>query len=189
METKRNPSIDVNVEEFTENVAVVIPDLAEMNNYERKSNARKQLVDMGKQILPQLNKLLTSKNPRLRREATKIIELIGAAESIPTFIELLDDDEGSIRWIAAEGLVHIGRESIVPLLNRIVEKGDDNYLKQGARHAFLKLFSEEEKRDFASLLISLKNFNNITILAPVEAFRALITFKHYNFNLATSYVH
>jgi HEAT repeat protein len=178
METKKHSTVDVNYEELTESIASVIPDLSEMNNYQKKVNARRYLVEMGKAILPQLNNLLLSKNIRLRREASKIIEIIGDKESIPVLINLLEDDEGSIRWIAAEGLIHIGRESIVPLLKKIIENGDDTYLKMGARHAFLQLFNDNEKVHFQPLLQSLKNFNNIHILAPVEAFRALIIFKH-----------
>jgi HEAT repeat protein len=178
MESKKHTKIDVNVDEFTENIAVILPDLADLNNYQKKSNARRYLVDMGKVILPQLNKLLESKNSHLRREASKIIELIGDKESIPTLLSLLGDDESSIRWIASEGLVHIGRESIVPLLDTLVQRGDDTYLKLSARHVLIKLFNDEEREDFRPLLLSLKNFNNIAILAPVEAFRALLHFKH-----------
>jgi HEAT repeat protein len=179
MEAKKH-NVDVNYDEFTESIASVIPDLSEMNNYQKKVNARRYLVDMGKEILPQLNKLLLSKNIRLRREASKIIEIIGDKESIPVFINLLDDDEGSIRWIAAEGLIHIGRDSIIPLLKRIVENGDDTYLKTAARHTFLHLFSDNEKVYFQPLLQSLRNYNNFSLLAPVEAYRALIIFKHQN---------
>ena len=179
METKKN-RIGVNVEDFTDSIARVIPDLSDINNYQKKINARRYLVDMGKEILPQLNKLVLSKNIHLRKEASKVIEIIGDKDSIPVLINLLDDDDGSIRWIAAEGLIHIGRESIVPLLSKIVEEGDDTYLKMGARHAFLMLFSNDEKNHFQPLLQSLKNYNNISILAPVEAFRALIMFKHLN---------
>jgi len=178
METKARSRFGVNIEEFAGNIAYVIPDLAAISDYQTKSNARRYLVDLGKEILPQVNKLLLSKNTHLRKEASKIIELIGDKDSIPTLIELLDDDESSIRWIAAEGLVHIGKESIVPLLNSLIQMGDNTYLKLGARHVFLKLFSEDEKEYFKPLLLSLKNYNNISILAPVEAFRALISFKH-----------
>lgn len=179
METKKH-NVDVNYDEFTESIASVIPDLSEMNNYQKKVNARRYLVEMGKAILPQLNKLLLSKNIRLRREASKIIEIIGDKESIPVLINLLDDDEGSIRWIAAEGLIHIGRDSIVPLLSRIIENGDDTYLKIAARHTFLNLFNEDEKIYFQPLLQSLRNYNNFSVLASVEAFRALLVFKHQN---------
>lgn len=180
METKKHSRKDVNIEEFSDSIAFIIPDLAEITDYQKKTSARRYLVDMGKEILPQINKLLLSKNTHLRKEASKIIELIADKESISVLIDLLDDDDSSIRWIAAEGLIHIGRDSIVPLLNKLVQKGDNLYLKQGARHTFLSLFSEEEKEEFKPLLLSLKNYNNISILAPVEAFRALIIFKHLN---------
>jgi len=180
MEKKRNKQVDVDVEEFSESVAEKIPDLAEINNYQKKTSTRRYLSDMGKKILPQIYKLLRSKNMHLRMEASKIIRQIGDKESIPILIDLLDDDEGSVRWIAAEGLVHIGRDSILPLLNKIVEKGNDKNFMAGARYALLRLFSEEEKEQFQPLLQSLKGRNFMSLLAPVEAFRALIIFKHPN---------
>src|SRR5664280_2213328 len=70
---------------------------------------------MGKTVIPQLHRLLDSKNDLLRSEAAKIVEPISDRRSIPFLIRLLDDKEFEIRWIAAEGLIKIGRRSILPL--------------------------------------------------------------------------
>jgi len=185
METRISNRVDVNFNEFTDKIARIIPDLAENNNYQKKIRLRRYLIDMGKEILPQINKLLGSKNIQLRKEASKIIEILGDKDSIPVLVSLLGDDEGSIRWIAAEGLIHIGRERIVPLLNLLIQKGDDYYLKLGARHAFLGLFTDEEKKYFKPLLLSLKSYNSISFLASVEAYRALMMFKYQSLDIYT----
>ncbi|MGA2406446.1 MAG: hypothetical protein ABSF81_06815 [Bacteroidales bacterium] len=52
-----------------------------------------------------MHKLLDSKNGLLRTEAAKIVELIADKRSIPLLINLLDNNEFEIRWIAAEGLI------------------------------------------------------------------------------------
>jgi HEAT repeat protein len=179
VETKdqRRSRIDVSIEDFTDNVASVIPDLMETKNYQKKREARRNLVHMGKMILPLMNKLLTSKNLILRKEASKVIELIGDKESIPTLIRLLDDENGSIRWIAAEGLIHVGRDSIVPLLEALFKCTDTYYVKLGAHHVFTRLFSDEEKSEFRPLLLSLRRYNNVAITAPIEAYNALSLFS------------
>lgn len=76
---------------------------------------------MGKTIISQMHKLLDSENDSLRMEAAKIIELIADRRSIPLLINLLDDTKFDIRWIAAEGLIKIGRRSILPLLKSVRE--------------------------------------------------------------------
>jgi HEAT repeat protein len=67
-------------------------------------------------------------------EAAKIVELIADRRSIPLLINLLDDKEFEIRWIAAEGLIKIGRRSILPLL-KSVRDGESSYFhNKGAHH-------------------------------------------------------
>jgi hypothetical protein len=180
VETKRNIRIDVNLNEFTDSVARVIPIFVENSDYQKRINARNYLVHMGKRILSQMNILLTSKNISLRKEAAKIIKMIGDKESIPVLINLLDDDDSGIRWIAADGLVNIGRDTIVPLLETITKNTDTYYVRLGAYHVFTRLFTRREKMDFRTLLLSLKNYTNIAIMAPIEAFKALIVFRHLN---------
>ncbi len=85
-------------------------------NFNTKVRSRKTLVKMGKSILPMMHKLIRAKEVPLRLEASKIIELIADRISIPVLIDLLDDTEFDIRWIAGEGLIKIGRRSLRPLL-------------------------------------------------------------------------
>lgn len=70
----------------------------------------------------------------LRMEAAKIVELIADRRSIPLLINLLDDKEFEIRWIAAEGLIKIGRRSILPMI-KSVRNGESSYFhNKGAHH-------------------------------------------------------
>ena len=67
-------------------------------------------------------------------EAAKIIELIANRTSIPVLIDLLEDTEFDIRWIAAEGLIKIGRRTIRPLLRSVRDGKNSILLNEGAHH-------------------------------------------------------
>ena len=144
---------------------------------------------MGKSFIPQLYKLLDSENGLLRMEAAKIVELIADRKSIPFFINLLDDKVFEIRWIAAEGLIKIGRRSIVPLLKSIRDGKSTLIFNKGAHHVLLSLLKENEKNKLTSLLLSLDNAKELGETAPVEASEAIKTiFKGKNIYNKTSLV-
>jgi HEAT repeat protein len=130
---------------------------------------------MGKTIIPQLHRLLDSDNGLLRMEAAKIVELIADRSSIQFLINLLDDKEFEIRWIAAEGLIKIGRRTILPLL-RSIRDGESSFLhNKGAHHVLLSLLNKSEKNKLTSLLQSLDNAQELGETAPVEASGAIKT--------------
>lgn len=176
METRTYLKIDVNIEEFPEEIVDFIPGLIDKINYKKRVAARRGLISMGKNILPYMYKLLASKDYTLRREAGKIIELIPDKRSIPVLLNLLsDDDESGMRWIASEGLVKIGRDSIVPLLKALVKCNSTYYIEQAAHHVFIALFTPEEKEELKNLMISLHNNLDLESIASVEAAKALRT--------------
>jgi HEAT repeat protein len=100
---------------------------------ERKK-ARKALVANGKKSLPYLKEFIHHPKHFYRWEAMKTMEEIADPESIPIFIEALEDDESDIRWIAAQGLIKIGKLSLQPLLKAIVEKPDSIFVLSSAHH-------------------------------------------------------
>jgi HEAT repeat protein len=176
VETRTHLKIDVNLEEFPDIIVDFIPDLIDKKNYKRRVAARKSLVALGKDILPYLYKLLTSKDFLLRREAGKIIELIPDKRSIPILLNLLSEDEDSgIRWIASEGLVKIGRDCIIPLLKALVKCNSTYYIEKGAHHVFNALFTPDEKEELKQLILSLHNNLDFESIASVEAAKALRT--------------
>jgi hypothetical protein len=128
---------------------------------------------MGKTIIPQMHKLLGSKNDLLRKRAARVVKLIADSRSVPFLIGLLDDKDFDIRWIAAVGLIRIGRRSIVPLLKSIRDGKSSYFLNQGAHHVFDSLLYEKEKEEMSQLLLSLENYHELGETAPTEASIAL----------------
>jgi HEAT repeat protein len=170
--------IELSLQGFPEKLVRPIMEIMSTESYKGKVAARKTLVNMGNSIIPKIHKLLYTNNLLLRMEVAKIVELIGSRKSIPELIRLLEDPEFDIRWIAAEGLIKIGRRSIVPLLKTIHEGQNSLYIGEGAHHVLQSLLNEKEKIALTTLLQSLDNFHELGETSPTQASIALkMTFK------------
>jgi HEAT repeat protein len=128
-----------------------------VNDRERHLKARKALVKKGEQILPVMYKLLNSDHKIIRKEAIKVVELIAHKSSIPVMITMLEDSESEIRWIAAEALINIGRDSIRPLLEALVTNSKFYYLSQGAHHVISELMTDEDPEELRQLVNVIKS--------------------------------
>jgi HEAT repeat protein len=173
MEKNVNSEIDkilIDIPVYLVNLIKVSLDTKNVGN---KLSSRRTLVKMGEKILPQIHKLLKSGDVLVRMEAAKIIELIASKMSIPVFIDLLEDTEFDIRWIAAEGLIRIGRRSIRPVLKSVRDGKNSILLNAGAHHVLISLLNETEKKKEMNLLLSLDNYHTLGATAPVEASLAL----------------
>jgi len=171
--------IDNDLKDLPINLVKLIKTSLDTKSSVNKLAARNKLVKMGKTIIPQMHKLLSSENDLLRMEAAKIIELIADKRSIHSLINMLDDKEFEIRWIAAEGLIKIGRQSILPLIKSIRD-GDNSYFhSKGAHHVLNSLLNESEKKKLKPLLLSLDNSGEVGETAPIEASKALTTVFNY----------
>ena len=175
MKSSTSPEIDISLNELPARLVKIISESIDESNLMRKIKARNHLVRMGKTVVPFLNKLLSSGSLILRKEAAKIVSLIADRRSIPFFIELLNDKEFDIRWIAADGLIKIGRSSISPVLKAIRDGKSSLLLNEGAHHVLMGLLKENEKQKLESLLQSLDNYHSVGETAPTEAAMALKT--------------
>jgi HEAT repeat protein len=181
MNKNDSSEIDISLKDFPDNLTSLIKESLDSKNSVKKLAARNTLVGMGKTIIPKLHKLLNSENGLLRMEAAKIVELIADRRSIPFLINLLDDKEFEIRWIAAEGLIKIGRRAILPLLKSIRDGKSSFILNKGAHHVLQSLLNENEKKKLISFLLTLDDAQELGETAPVEASEAIKTiFKRNN---------
>jgi HEAT repeat protein len=180
MKNSDTPEIDINMDEFPDNLIKHINELIDDKNFPDKHNARIALVKLGKTIIPIMHKLLSSGVGRIRLEAAKVVELIADKRSIPLLIGLLEDKETGIRWIAAEGLVNIGRSSLLPLLRSIRDSRNPIFLYKGAHHVLNSLLNEKEKNEMQPLLLSLDNYLQLEGTSPVLASKALKTLTKRN---------
>ena len=122
-----------------------------------REKARLALIDIGKEAVPGLADALSSKQEQLRWEAAKALVNIADPVSVPALIKVLRDEVFDIRWLAAKALIAIGRDSIEPLLQAIIDESNDSFLQEGAHHII------------AYLLPSLsKSTELVEILKPVK---------------------
>jgi hypothetical protein len=94
-------------------------------------------------------------NEIFRQEISKIVRIIADRRSIPALINLLEDKESDIRWIASESLIKIGRKSIIPLI-RSIRAGRVCYFPgNGAWTVLQSLLTRPEKKALHNVLFSL----------------------------------
>ena len=138
-------------------------------NYLLRKKAREELVEIGKPSLNTLKTLATSKDENVRWEAVITIVQIGSMETLDILIKALEDDEFSIRWIAAEGLANLGIYAIVPLLRELRNNPDSTFLRRGVNHVLRELRKKGVFKDNYALLETLANeFDHSNIQLKVE---------------------
>jgi HEAT repeat protein len=124
-----------------------------------RRKARYDLIKIGKPAIKHLTGLLNDPKMLIRWEAIKTLSQIAAPESIPVLIEALENDDFDVRWMAAEGLIDIGRDSIRPLLKALSRNEDSNYLLEGAHHIFKELEFKKIFKDDDGLIKKLENYS------------------------------
>jgi HEAT repeat protein len=96
--------------------------------------ARRTLVEMGREAVPYLLKEMGNKKHWVRWEATKALSEIGDEAATEALIIALEDREFDVRWLAAEGLINIGKPAVVPLLNALLKNPKSAWLQEGVHH-------------------------------------------------------
>jgi len=109
----------------------------------KRKEAREKLVAIGESTLVYIKDFINHPKHICRWEAMKIIEEISDPESIPIFLEALEDDKSDIRWIAAEGLIKTGKYSLRPLLKLVAEKYDSVFVLNSTHHIIYELEEKE----------------------------------------------
>ncbi len=99
-----------------------------------RQRARHELVHLGNIIVPSLVRHLEDKNDRMRWEIAKIFEELKDASAAPAMVTLMGDDVPGVRWLAAEGLIILKEEALVPLLQGVQAHSHSAYFREGVRH-------------------------------------------------------
>ena len=122
----------------------LIENLGDKDAHQRRT-ARKDLVAKGDIVIDYLEQLLDHSKHIYRWEAIKTLEELKNPKSIPIFIKSLENDELDIRWIAAEGLIKIGFDSVIPLLEEIIKRTKHSILLYDGAHHVLNNFKRRKK--------------------------------------------
>lgn len=128
--------------ETTEDVYALIEHLASPDATQSKS-ARQALVEIGASSVVPLSHAMTDTRTRVRWEAAKALGQIGDPSAAPALIRALETETFSIRWLAAEGLIAMGREGAKRLLRELESRPGSAGLREGAHHV-LRILAEGE---------------------------------------------
>jgi len=126
-----------------ETINKLIKSLSSKDPVERH-RAQIRLSEIGKPAVAALIKLTAGLEPELRHDAASILGDIRAPSAIPALINLLDDQAFEVRWRAAESLIHMKREGVVPLFRELqrAKRFDSVWFLDGVRHILRKLDEE-----------------------------------------------
>jgi HEAT repeat protein len=108
-----------------------------------RQKAREALTAMGRPAVHPLIPLLGDPEEDVRWEAAKALSDIGDAGAASALVIALEDGNSGVRWLAAVGLIAVGRDSLVPMLEALRERPDSAWLRDGAHHVLHALAKTE----------------------------------------------
>jgi HEAT repeat protein len=127
----------------TQSLKALLSNLSNENGLVRK-NARELLVKFGEKAIGFLGELIRSPKHITRWEAIKTLGQMRNSISIPYLLDALEDESDDIRWLAAEALVSMDGEVVVPLLKTLIERYPYVYTRESVYH-ILKMLSEKDQ--------------------------------------------
>jgi HEAT repeat protein len=157
--------------------------IAELSNPDgiKRQRTRVALSKMGEAAIDPLIETLHSHRGPARWEAAKALSQIGSPKAAQSLVEALEDDQFSIRWLAAEGLIALGRAGLKPLLEALWQTPDSIRLREGAHHVLHDLVTQEslDKQLLAQLraVLAALNYLDPAVALPLTVMPALKTLK------------
>lgn len=141
-----------------------------------REHARTKLVALGRPAATSLIQLLSDDHEQVRWEAAKALSEIRDPSAAEPLVAALEDQRFGTRWVAAEGLIALGRASLLPLLRRLATGEDSTWLREGAHHVFKQLSNKGFFQDVAPVLAALDGFDPSTEV-PRAAREALVALE------------
>jgi hypothetical protein len=145
--------------------------LSSPDGLERR-DARKKLVKIGRPAVQPLLAVVKSPNVHMRWEAVKALGEICDLRAAPVLVDALQDQESAVRWLAARGLIALGRQALIPLLKALEDESDSIWMREGARHVLHSLPREVIGQEIEAVLEALEGIEP-SVEAPYAAFNAL----------------
>ena len=119
-------------------IASLVADLSS-KDWVVRQRARKFLVSIGGPAVPTLVEVLGASNDSVRWEAAKTLRSICDPAAAAALVEALEDEEFGVSWLAADGLIAMGREGLAPLLEALKQRPDSVRLRRSAHHILRSL--------------------------------------------------
>src|SRR5664279_4478982 len=153
-------------------ISSLVADLASPDPVVR-TKARESLVAIGKLTVPSLIRLLSHRKQRVRWEAAKALCSIADPLAASALVNAMDDRDGDVRWLAAEGVVALGRDGLKPLLAALLERAKSSCMCEGAHHICHTLVKRKKLGPILRPLLAALRESEPEVAVPSAAYAAL----------------
>ena len=174
-------SSDTDVDSNRNNINQLIETLKSKDGIARQ-RARNSLAIIGEPALDALIKAFEIKEEPVHWEIAKALSQIGTSKAAQVLVDALEEHDFSIRWIAAEGLIHIGSAGLIPLLEALRKKAGSVWMREGCHHVIhdlvnRKLVGESTRKSLMPVLDALNHLDAATqtYIAADNAIKAIYT--------------
>jgi HEAT repeat protein len=154
----------------------LLAQLASRDGIQRRK-ARERLVDIGKPAIPHLMSVLQSPLERSRWEAAKALGEMREPAAAPALVQALEDEESAIRWLAATGLIRMGRACLGPLLEALEGRSNSVWVREGAHRVLHFLIRDGVADEAIPVLEALEDIEP-AVEVPIAAYHALKKLRH-----------
>ncbi len=131
-----------------------------------RENARLTLTRMGSPAVEALMEALIDPSWQVRWEAAKSLADIHDPVSAPALVQTLEDKQSGIRWLAAVGLIAMGREGLAPLMEALMACSGSTWLREGAHHILHDLAARGLREWAAPVLAALEDVEPAVAVPP-----------------------
>ncbi len=127
------------VSDDPETIQQLVGDLSS-RDWVARHKARTLLASFGDDSVEPVAQLLGDAREQTRWEAAKTLSDVCSPAAAPALVKALtDEDSFGVRWVAAQGLIKLGRGGLEPLLVELMEHPRSVYLRVGAHHVLYEL--------------------------------------------------
>lgn len=134
--------------------------------------SRESLVAIGHRALIPLLHALRHLSPPACWEATKVLATLKDPAAANALADALDHDHQGVRWLAAEGLIALGKEGLKQTLVTLLTKAHSNWVREGAHHV-IRHFAHRISGRFLLPLLDLFDGFEPAVTLPLAALEAL----------------
>jgi HEAT repeat protein len=103
------------------------------------------LIRTGSAAVPLLIKEAANPSPWIRWQVMRVLVAISDYRSLPVLVQALHDNDHSIAWVAAKGLVHFGRNAVGPVLRLLMMTETSRWLVETASYVLHDAYMHDQK--------------------------------------------
>ena len=146
-----------------------------------RERAREALVALGTPAVPLLIQLLSHHKPHVRWEAAKALGGVADPIAATALVNALEDPDGDVRWLAAEGLIVLSLEGVQPLLAALLERAQSSWFCQSAHHVLHTLAKKRRLGPILRPVLAALDKPEPQVGAPLAAYAALSKLRELPF--------